>query len=105
MSDKNPLPKDIIDQWPEIFKDIEVSVVPIIYIKSINIQFDNGKTWEISIDAEKLKNASEDEIKEYLEVFFDEYDEFIESVDFRLDTAKVIKDIQQRTKRFLKKRK
>jgi len=105
LSDKNPLPKDIIDQWPEIFKDIEVSVVPIIYIKSINIQFDNGKTWEISIDAEKLKNASEDEIKEYLEVFFDEYDEFIESVDFRLDTAKVIKDIQQRTKRFLKKRK
>jgi hypothetical protein len=105
VSDKNPLPKDIIDQWPEIFKDIEVSVVPITYIKSVTIEFENGKTWEINIDAEKLKNASEEDIEDYLEAFFEEYDEFIETVDFRLDTAKVIKDVQARTKRFLKKRK
>jgi DNA-directed RNA polymerase specialized sigma54-like protein len=105
VSDKNSLPKDIIDQWPEIFKDIEVSVVPIPYIKSITVEFENGKVWEINIDAEKLKNASEEDIEDYLEAFFEEYDEFIESVDFRLDTAKVIKDIQNRTKQFLKKRK
>jgi hypothetical protein len=105
VSDKNPLPKDIVDQWPEIFNDIEVSVVPIAYIKSITVEFDNGKTWEISIDSDKLKNASEEEIEDYLEAFFEEYDDFIESVDFQLDTKKVIKDVQARTKHFLKKRK
>lgn len=105
MPSKNSLPKDIVDQWPEIFKDIEVSVVPVTYIKSITIEFENGKTWEIDINAEKLKNASEEDLEEYLEAFFEEYDEFIETVDFRIDTKKVIKDIQARTKRFLKKRK
>lgn len=105
MSDKNSLPKDIIDQWPDIFKDIEVSVVPISYIKSITVEFENGKIWEIEIDTGKLKSASEEEIEEYLDEFFEEYDEVIESVDFRLNTAKVIKDIQARTKHFLKKRK
>jgi hypothetical protein len=105
VSDKNPLPKDIIDQWPEIFKDIEVTVVPLPYVKSITVEFENGKTWEINVDTEKLKDASEEEIEEYLEAFFLEYEDFIESVDFRLNTAKVIKDIKERSSRFLKKRK
>ena len=46
--------KEVIN---EIFKDIEVSVVPVTYIKSITIEFENGKTWEIDISAEKLKKS------------------------------------------------
>lgn len=105
MSEKGSLPKEVIDQWPEIFKDIEVSVVPLVYIKSIRVEFENGKVWEIKIDFDKVKNDSQETIEEYLESFFDEYDDYIEAVDFSLDTEKVINDIQSRTKRFLKKRK
>jgi hypothetical protein len=105
VSNKKPLPKNVIDQWPEIFKDIEVSVIPFVYIKSVTVAFEDGKIWELNIDSEKSKNASEEDIEEYLEAFFDEYDDQIESVDFRLNTEKVIKDITNRTSRFLKKRK
>jgi hypothetical protein len=105
VSNKTPLPKNVIDQWPEIFKDIEVSVIPFAYIKSVTVEFEDGKIWELNVDAEKSKNASEEDIEEYLEAFFDEYDDLIESVDFRLNTEKVIKDITNRTSRFLKKRK
>lgn len=105
MSNKKLLPKSVIDQWPEIFKDIEVSVVPFEYIKSVTVEFEDGKKWELNIDSEKSKNASQEDIEEYLEAFFEEYDDLIESVDFRLNTEKVIKDITNRTNRFFKKRK
>lgn len=105
MTDNKSLPKDIIDQWPEIFNDIEVSVVPISYIKSITVEFDDGTTWEIELDEKALKKSSIEDIEDYLEEFFEEYDDVIESVDFRLNTSKVINDIQNKTKKFLKKKK
>ena len=49
--------------------------------------------------------ASEEVIEDTLEAFFEEYDEYIESVDFRLNTQKIIEDITKRVGAFLKKRK
>ena len=40
-----------------------------------------------------------------LESLFREYDKAIDSIDFRLNTHKVRKDIEGRTKSFMKKRK
>jgi hypothetical protein len=40
-----------------------------------------------------------------LEEFFDNYDDSILSVEFQLDTMKIKKDVQSRTKSFMKKRK
>lgn len=104
MSNEGKLPPEVIRQWPEIFKDVEVKAVPVKYIKSIQVQFTDGKIWIIDIDQEKI--SEEDfSVEDELEAFFDEYDDQIESVDFKLDTKKVIYDVKKRTNRFLKKRK
>lgn len=100
MHDK--LPPEVIEHWPEIFKDVEIKAVPIEYISSVIVTFDDGKIWEIELDKE---NNPLEALDKTLDSFFDEYDEYIESVDFRLDTEQVIKDIKARTKQFLKKRK
>lgn len=100
MHDK--LPPEVIEHWPEIFKDVEIKAVPIEYISSVIVTFDDGKIWEIELDKE---NSPLEALDKTLDSFFDEYDEYIESVDFRLDTEQVIKDIKARTKQFLKKRK
>jgi hypothetical protein len=96
------LPPEVIKDWPEIFKDIDIYAVPVKYITSLRVQFDDGEIWEIDV---KNDDLSEDEIEDTIESFFEEYDEVIESVDFRLDTRKVIKDIRNRTRLFMKKRK
>jgi len=96
------LPPEVIEHWPEIFKDVEIKAVPIEYISSVIVTFDDGKIWEIELDKE---NSPLEALDKTLDSFFDEYDEYIESVDFRLDTEQVIKDIKARTKQFLKKRK
>ena len=106
MPDK--LPPEVIQHWPEIFKDIEIKAVPLEYITAVIIHFDDGQQWEIELDDEKLKVEGvdiADVVEEILEQFFEEYDEYISSVDFRLDTERVISDVKKRVKYFLKKKK
>jgi len=95
------LPKDIIDHWPEVLKDITIETVPLEYLESIRITFVDGKIWEIDTN----KNPAEIDLEEAIEDLMEEYEDSIINVDFRLNTAKVKKDITERTRRFLKKRK
>lgn len=97
------LPRDVIDHWPEVFKDIEVKVVPLDYLDSIHVSFSNNDTWVIEFDKNtELTSAS---VSESLAQLFREYEDQIINVDFRLDTQKVKQDVQKRTRQFLKKRK
>jgi hypothetical protein len=101
VSDK--LPQEIIDHWPEVFQDIEIKAIPIEYIRTANVYFDNGDIWEIDIQGEFIQDH--DTAEEALELFFEEYDDSIVKVDFKIDSEKVIKDVKTRTKTFMKKRK
>ena len=97
------LPRDVIDHWPEVFNDIEVKVVPLDYLDSIHVSFDNNDTWVIEFDKNtELTSAS---VSDSLTQLFREYEDQIVNVDFRLDTQKVKQDVQKRTRQFLKKRK
>lgn len=97
------LPKDVVDHWPEVFKDVDIDVVPIEYLDSIRIGFVDGKIWEI--DLEDPKNQKTESFEEALDILFEEYEDAIASVDFRLNTEKVKTDITKRTHQFMKKRK
>ena len=102
------LPPEVIDAWPEIFKDIEIKAVPLEYVHSVIVYFEDGQTWEINLNDEKLNVEGmdiADVVEEILEAFFEEYDEYITSVDFKLNTQKVVEDIKKRVQSFMKKRK
>ena len=97
------LPPAVIDTWPEIFSEINVDVVPIEYLHSINVKFKDGKIWEI--DVKKSREKPNINIESALEDLFEQYEDSIDSIDFRLDTDKVKHDIKRRTALFMKKRK
>jgi len=102
---KSGLPKEVIDHWPEVLEDIDVKVVPIDYLHSIRVHFEDGKQWEIDVNKTKKQGGSPLDIEETLEEMFTEYEDYIVNVDFRLDTDKIKEDIQKRTRYFLKKNK
>lgn len=101
MSKKKTLPPDVIDHWPEVFKDVNIQAVPIEYLHSVRITFNDGKVWEI----DTAKNPEGVDIEKAIESLMDEYEDHIANVDFRLDTERVKADIKQRTATFMKKRK
>jgi hypothetical protein len=95
------LPKDVIDHWPEIFKDVEIEAVPVEYLDSVQITFNDGNVWEVD-----TKNNPENiDIELAIEGIMEEYEDEIAKVDFRLDTERVKNDIKKRTHLFMKKRK
>lgn len=102
MSNKK-LPKEVIAHWPEIFKDVEVHAIPLQYLTSITISFNDGRIWEIDLNDER--NLLEEDLEYSIESLLSEYEDEIENIDFRLDTEKVRVDIEKRTSSFLKKRK
>lgn len=98
---KKQLPKEVIDHWPEVFKDVHIDVVPIEYLNSVRVEFVDGKIWDIDINTEKKPVK---DLEKSLDDLFDQYQNVIKNVDFRLDTDKVKADITKRTKKFLKLR-
>lgn len=102
---KNKLPPEVIEHWPEIFKDIEIAAVPIEYIHSVHVHFHDGKIWEIDMDKQNGSVGNDvSAIESSLETFLAEYNDEIAHVDFRLNTLKVVQDVKNRTKSFMKKR-
>ena len=104
MPDK--LPPSIVEQWPEVLKDIEIKAVPAEYLKAVNVTFTDGKVWIIDVH-EGLTDDDQSEmpIEDALEEFFTEYNDTIVQVEFQLDAPALISDIKSRTKTFMKKRK
>jgi hypothetical protein len=90
-------------QWPEIFENIELSTIPILYLHSVRITFNDGKIWDIDVDKSKKSNNNV-KIEQSLVKLFDEYEDRIQHIDFRLDTEKIKKDITKKTKKLLKKK-
>lgn len=109
MSDKetSPLPPEVISHWPEVFKDVDVQVVPLEYLHSIRVFFVDGKIWDIDMAKTRdlKQNQDSDTLEKTLEDLFEQYEDVITNIDFRLNTKKLKQDITNRTKLFLKKRK
>lgn len=98
---KKQLPKEVIDHWPEVLKDIHIDVVPLEYLNSVRVEFTDGKIWDIDINTDKKPVK---DLEKSLDDLFEQYQNVIKNVDFRLDTDKVKADITKRTKKFLKLR-
>jgi hypothetical protein len=102
-SDKG-LPSEVVEHWPEVLADLDVQAIPLDYVSSVIVAFNDGKVWDIDLNKTK-ENSPDEPLEDILEDLFKEYEDYITNIDFRLDTPRLKKDIQQRTRKFLKKRK
>tara|TARA_B100001057_G_scaffold338705_1_gene339453 strand:+ start:6156 stop:6476 length:321 start_codon:yes stop_codon:yes gene_type:complete len=100
---KDKLSRGVQNAWPEVFKDIKVDVIPIEYLTSIRVIFKDNKVWEIDMISSRDKLGDEAVLEDVLQELFDEYENSIANIDFRLDTERLKHDIQKRTRVFLKK--
>lgn len=101
---KNKLPTEVIDYWPEIFEHIEIKAVPVKYISRVEVVFTDGKQWRIDLAEDKKSGKLNDlSLEETLNAFFDEYNDVIKTVEFKLDTPSLVNDVKSHTKTFMKR--
>ena len=87
------------DYWDKILAEIDMDYIPMEYMSTVVVKFLDGKEWEIDINKSK---QNELDVETILDDFFEEYQDTIETVDFRLDLQQLKKDIGKRTHKFLK---
>jgi hypothetical protein len=96
-------PKDVINEWPEVFEDMYIKTMPIEYIHCAEISFGDGRVWEVNI-AEQLQHSSVEEVASRLMDAFREYQSEIATINFQVDIGRLKHDITNSTKDILDKK-
>lgn len=89
------------DYWDPIFDSIDMQYLPLEYLDKIILTFEDGVKWDIDLK-DSRQNQPIEQIEDSLDELFEEYDPYIEAIDFRLDMERVKKDLTSRVFRFLK---
>lgn len=100
---KDKLSKGVQNTWPEVLGDIKVDVIPLEYLISVRVSFKDKKIWEIDMQSSRRKLGDDGKLEDVLEDLFEEYNDSIQHIDFRLDTERLKNDVQKRTRSFMKK--
>ena len=66
---KNRLPAEVIDYWPEVLEDVDIKAIPVKYVASVHVTFNDGKSWDIDIDREKIQG--DESLEKTLDTFFE----------------------------------
>lgn len=88
-------------EWEEILDEIDLKFLPLEYLKTIIITFEDKTIWEIDL-ANTRKTQTEEKIEQTLDDLFDEYEGDISNLDFQLDIEKIKKYLSKRVSYFLK---
>ena len=99
----NPLfkpPRHLVKEWPEVFEDLYMNTMPVAYLEFVHLEFANGRVWQIDI-REQLDHTDADAVATKLLDTMNEYKDEITKLDFKIDIAKLKKDIGDSTKEML----
>lgn len=83
-----------------MFEDMYMNTMPLFYLNSVQLQFKDGRIWEIDIKTQLL-TIEADVIADKILDMFEEYGEEIDTVDFDIDAEKLKRDIKDQTKGML----
>lgn len=93
-------PEHLVKQWPEVFEDMYMNTMPLYYLNSVRLEFNDGRIWEIDIKTQLISGEADVVADKILDIF-DEYGSELENVHFDIDTEKLKKDIKDQTKGML----
>ena len=94
------VPENLVQEWPEVFEDMWISTMPVHYLHTLQIEFKDGRVWEINIK-DQLEKVEAKQLSLKLVDTFREYRDTIKKVDFQLDVDRLKDDIAGLTKDLL----
>lgn len=99
----NPLfkpPRHLIKEWPEVFEDLYMNTMPVAYLDLIQLEFADGRVWEIDI-RDELSKQKPDSIADTLINTLQEYRDEIKKIDFKINIDRLKLDIKNSTRDIL----
>lgn len=93
-------PKHLVQEWPEVFEDLYMNTMPVHYLETVRLEFQNGRVWEINVQEQLNMSASEIIANRLIETFA-EYKDDIKKIDFKINIMKLKDDIQSQSNNIL----
>ena len=94
-------PKNLIEEWPEVFEHIYMNSMPIRYVHGVELKFKDGRIWEVDI-TEQLPFNNEKYIVAKLMSALKEVSKEVEQVNFNINVKKLKEEINDQTKNIMK---
>lgn len=94
-------PKNLIEEWPEVFEHIYMNSMPIWYVHGVELKFKDGRIWEVDI-TEQLPFNNEKDIVAKLMSALKEVSKEVEQVNFNINVKKLKEEINDQTKNIMK---
>lgn len=96
------LASNFVAQWPEVLEGIELTNMPIHYLRTIDIKLKNHIT--ITVDVESsLKRLSRKQTAAMVKQYIHKHYNNIKNVDLKFNVGKLKLDMQDKTKAVLSK--
>lgn len=93
-------PKQLVDEWPEVFSDLYMNTMPVNYLEYIHLEFSSGMVWELDVK-DQLKHLDPDVVSQRLYETIQEYKDQVIKFNFKLDVNKLKKDIKKSSRQIL----
>jgi hypothetical protein len=97
----NSFSDDFFDRWEHLISSVEISDVPIRFIKQINAVFKNGTNHSFDVKNMLKKGYNFQQIEKIIEIYLEQYDNEIESVDFHLNINAIADEVEDKTNKLL----
>jgi hypothetical protein len=91
---------EFYERWDHLISDVEITDVPMRFIKEVNILFNDGNTVVFDVQ-QMLLNDNPALIEECIEVFLDEQAGDIMTVDFHINVGALASEVETKTNRLL----
>ena len=88
----------VLSSWPEVLHDIDIHAIPIKYLRSITIEFHNGRIWVVDFKSPK-SIGQQSTIKEQLYSLFREYQDDTSCILLSINTGLLKTDISKEIKK------
>lgn len=70
------------DYWVDILDTVDIQVIPVSFLKTVSILFNDGRVWELPL-------TDDDDSPETLGDLMEDYGDDIKSVDFQIDLERI----------------
>ena len=97
------LSPELFEKWEHIIDDIEMTKIPVEFIKKLVLKLEGRKQKTINIQSLIKQGFDVDEIEDAVARQLEEYDEDMIGIEFVLDIESIAEIVQPETDELLKK--
>ena len=96
------LTRDFVKEWPEVLEGVQYDLLPITYVKWIDMYLKSSVTLHYDVQKE-LKIKSAKKVSGLVTEALDKHYQAIKKIEIKFDIPRLRKDIESKTSKLLKK--